>query len=141
VIQIDERARRRPGWTEGLPAELADGQAWTFPRTRLRLRASPAGDGRHGPSIGRTAGGEDLPRMGEWIAAITGAPGTVPADRYWTARFDAAASLLRINYDLADEEIGALLVWDEDDPASVARWDAIDAAILGVGGPKPTPAT
>ncbi len=138
---IDERSRRRPGFSEGVPAELADGQSWTFPRTRLRLTPVRGDDGRYGPAIARTVAGESIPRMAEWIAAITAPPGGIRGDTYWGARLDAAASLLLLNYELADYELAPLLVWDEDDPASVARWDGIDAAILGIGGPKPMPAT
>ena len=42
--------------------------------------------------------------------------------------------------ELNDEELGALLIWEADDPASEERWSRIDAAILGIV-PKPAPAT
>jgi hypothetical protein len=64
----------------------------------------------------------------------------VPAEEYWTVRMTAAATLLLANYELTDEELGSLLVWETDDRAADERWDRIDEAILGVV-PKPAPAT
>jgi hypothetical protein len=131
--------RRKPGFVDGPAVGLGDGGEWTFPRLELTLRHRV----RYAPEA---AGGlvacrsavptAELPRLGEWVAAITSPPGSIAGDRYWAARMDAAATLLRLNYDLADDELGALLVWESDDPASHSRWDAIDAAVLGTGGPK-----
>jgi hypothetical protein len=138
---FDEQYCRRAGWTEGGSAELADGRRWTFPRIRLRLTPRPADGGGHTVAVSRTAGGHALPRLDEWVAAITSPPGAIPGDVYWGARMDAAATLLGLNYELSDDDLAALLVFDPDDERSKSRWDEIDAAILGSGAPKPTPAT
>jgi hypothetical protein len=131
---IDEKARRTPRFTEGPQVVLGDGQMWRFPALRLRLSPARAEGDRFRVSANRTG----LPRYEEWVAAITSQ--TVPARDYWDARMDAAASLLRLNYELTDEELAELLVWEPDDPAADERWDQIDAAILGTP-PKACSAT
>lgn len=135
-MPIDESTRRTPGFTEGASAELADGRKWTFPRLALtlrhRVRYAPAG-----LAVCRSAvPSDELPRLGDWIAAITSPAGSIDGHSYWSARMEAAAALLRLNYELSDDELAGLLVWDSDDADSARRWDEIDAAILGTGGPK-----
>jgi hypothetical protein len=52
----------------------------------------------------------------------------------------AAATLLLANYDLTDDELESLLVWEDGDPVSDGRWGQIDDAVLGIV-PKAEPAT
>ncbi len=139
-MQIDERSRRKPGWTDGGAAELADGRPWHFPRTRLRLAPRRSGEGVDRHTVASTRDHPDAPRLAEWIATITAPPGAVDGYRYWDARMDAAATLLRINYELSDDELAALLAWVDGDEASAARWAGIDACILGHSTPKASPA-
>ena len=137
---INEQSRRRPGFTDGGAVVLADGQSWHFPAIRLRLRAATAADGSIAPGVSYTAAGVPLPDYERWRRAITSPPGAIPGDVYWTARLTAAAAMLRANYLVADVELGELLVWDQDDAASLERWDAVNAAVLGLSAPKPAPA-
>lgn len=138
---IDQSARVRAGYSEGPSVVLADGQTWTFPALAVRIGVEPrrTPDGRFAAGVVHTVDGRDLPRYAEWHRAIS-LPG-VPAEEFWGARMEAAATLLLINYELADAELAALLRWTADDAASDDRWRAIDAAIRGDGGPKAIPAT
>jgi hypothetical protein len=72
-----------------------------------------------------------LPDYARWEAGLC-SEAPVPPEEYWSVRMTAAATLLLAHYDLTDEELGALLVWEAGDPASDERWDQIDEAILGV---------
>jgi hypothetical protein len=133
---IDEKARRKPGFTPGVGVVLADGQEWTFALPRLRVTPGRRvdGSGFHA-ELGRV-GLADYPR---WAAIIAG-DDPVPNREYWDIRVAAGATLLLANYDLSDDELASLLVWVSADPASEERWDRIDDAILGVV-PKAEPAT
>ena len=134
MSRIDEKSRRKPGFTPGVAVVLADGQEWKFPPPRLRLSPVRAGDG-FAVAVNR-AGLPDYPR---WEAVLY-SEAQVPAEEYWTVRMTAAATLLLANYELTDQELDSLLVWETGDPAADERWDRIDEAILGVV-PKPAPAT
>lgn len=139
---IDEKSRRRPGWTDGYPCTLADGQAWTFPRIWLRLTPARDESGRRIAAPAHHANGTDLPDYARW-AAIVGGIDPVRGLDYLEPRLVAAAELLALNYDLSDDEIAGLLRWDEQlhaaDAPEFDRWAEIDQAILG-RLPKPTPA-
>jgi hypothetical protein len=125
----DESSRRKPGFIAGCPVTLADGQEWTFPLPKLRLSPRRAED-RYVITAGRVG----FPRYREWVEAITAAPGQIGGIAYWNARMDAAATLLRANYDLSDDEVDELLAWEDDGPdgLSTQRWSTIDRAILGL---------
>jgi hypothetical protein len=43
--RIDEKSRRKPGFTAGVGVVLADDQEWTFSPPRLRLSPVRSGDG------------------------------------------------------------------------------------------------
>jgi hypothetical protein len=128
--RIDEQSRRKPGFTDGRPAELADGQEWTFALPRLRLSPAREGDtDRYRVRLGRAG----VPRYQKWHEVITGAVLT-PVEEYWDTRMDAAACLLRANYELSDDELDELLAYEDDGPQGpyTTRWREIDQAILGI---------
>jgi hypothetical protein len=132
--RIDEQSRRKPGFSPGVAVVMADGQEWTFPPPRLRLSPVRSGDG-FAVAVNRVG----LPDYARWEAVLC-SEAQVPPEEYWSVRMTAPATLLLANYELIDEELGSLLVWEAGDPASEERWDRIDEAILGVV-PKPAPAT
>jgi hypothetical protein len=134
MSRIDEKSRRKPGFTAGVAVVLADGQEWSFPPPRLRLRPVRSGDG-----FAVTVNRVGLPDYPRWEAVLC-SEAPVPPEEYWSVRMTAAVALLLANYELTDQELGSLLVWETGDPAADERWDRIDEAILGAV-PKPGPAT
>ena len=134
--KLNEPSRRRSDcWRDGAKIVLADGQEWTIPKPRLRLRPRF--------ESGKVVGVRDLPSYApeddELVEALFGV-GDVEADVWLTARFELLARLLRANYDLTDLELAELLAIDGDDPASGERWTEITRVLRGLG-PKPLPAT
>jgi hypothetical protein len=131
---LDERSRRKPGFTPGVAVVLADGQEWTFPLPRLRVTPRRDGD-RYAARVGRVG----LPDYEHWAEVLTGSV-MLPPEEEWAVRMGAAATMLEQNYELSEAELEELLVWEADDPESDARWDAIERAILGIR-PKASSAT
>ena len=44
----------------------------------------------------------------------------------------AAAKILLVNYALSGEQLVELLYWERDEEESEERWNAIDAALMGI---------
>jgi hypothetical protein len=126
LAMLDERALRRPSFTDGQEVVLGDGQSWTFPRPWLSLYPV------RGPDGGLTLGGglsfgtpyEDLiDRLVECDPGDT-------AGRL-ALQFQMAAYLLDRNYELADRDLRRLLAIDLADPACEARWAQINQILVG----------
>ena len=135
VPMIDEAALRRPTFRDGHKITLANGQEWTIPKPRLRLR--PRFEG------GKAKGFNDLPSWGgeddELVDTLFGV-GEVDGAAWVEARFELLARLLLANYDLADDQLADLLTIDRDDPATEERWAEITRVLRGLT-PKLSPAT
>lgn len=132
---LDEKALRKPGFSEGYQVTLADGQAWTMPKPRFRFRASVGPEGRTEVGGRPTFG----PEYEQSIEALYGIGDVEPIESI-RVRMDMAARLLRSNYDLTDDDLGDLIVLDTSDPASEERWEELSRAVMG-RVPKPSPAT
>jgi len=133
-MALDERALRKPGFTEGYAVALADGQEWSFPRARIRFKPVVT-DGRvevgGGPSFG--------PEYDRQLDVLFGVADVEPIERL-RVQFEMAVRLLRVNYALADDDLAELLALEVEDEASEARWEQITEALMGIA-PKPSPAT
>ncbi len=131
---LDEKALRKPGFTEGHKIALADGQEWTFPRPRIRLKPKIV-DGRvevgGGPSFG--------PEYDDQLDAHFGAVEGDPVERV-RVKFEMAVRLLSANYELEPENFAELIVLEPGEPASDERWEQLSNVLLGIA-PKPSPAT
>ncbi|MGO9463083.1 MAG: hypothetical protein ACLQIB_04390 [Isosphaeraceae bacterium] len=131
---LDEKALRKPGFTEGHKIALADGQEWTFPRPRIRLKPKIV-DGRvevgGGPSFG--------PEYDDQLDALFGAVEGDPVERV-RVKFEMAVRLLSANYELEPENFAELIVLEPGEPASDERWEQLSNVLLGIA-PKPLPAT
>lgn len=132
-MTLDETAHRRDGFTRGVAIELADGQAWHFPRPLLGLLPEEADDG----SV----------RFGERARCVFGAAYDALVDAFLEAddgraEVDAllalAVDLLRRNYDLPAGALRALLPRVPDLDSNTRMWRAIADLALG-RAPKPTP--
>jgi hypothetical protein len=128
----DEPTLRRPGFTEGPRIVLGDGQAWAFPRPRLRLYPVRAADGRLtvGGGMGYNSDYADLVDQ-----LVDCDPGDTTARL--ALQFQMAASLLELNYTLGDRDLRRLLAVDLADPACESRWTQINQVLLG-RSPKPS---
>jgi hypothetical protein len=129
---LDERALRRPGFSEGPRIVLGDGQGWTLPRPWLRLYPVRASDG--GFTLGGGLGyGADFDDLVDRLVDCE--PDDIPARL--ALQFQMAACLLCRNYDLADRDLRRLLAIDLADPACEDRWARINQVLLG-RPPKPS---
>ena len=129
---LDERALRRPEFTEGTKIVLGDGQAWTFPHPWLRLYPVRGRDGQLtvGGGMGFGADHDDL------IDRLVDCDPGDTAGRL-ALQFQMAAGLLRRNYELSDRGLRELLVIDLADPDCERRWQQINQVLLG-SPPKPS---
>jgi hypothetical protein len=130
----DERALRRPTFSEGYKVTLADGQEWTLPKPKMRFKPQIV-DGKvevaGGPSFG--------PEFDEQLDVLFGVVDVEPIERL-RVKFEVAVRLLSANYDLKPEDFGELIVLEPDDETSDQRWEQLTRAIMGIA-PKPSPAT
>jgi len=130
---LDEKALRKPAFSEGHKVTLADGQEWTFPKPRVRLKPKIV-DGKvevgGGPSFGR--------EYDDSLDVLFGAVDAEPVERL-RIKFEMAVRLLRANYELADADLGELIVLEPGDPASDERWEQLSNVLLG-NAPKRMPA-
>ena len=129
---LDERALRRPEFTEGTRIVLGDGQAWTFPPSWLRLYPGRGQDGEFtvGGGMGFGSAYDDL------IDRLIDCDPGDTAGRL-ALQFQMAAALLNRNYELSDRDLRELLVIDLADPACEPRWRQINQVLLG-SPPKPS---
>jgi hypothetical protein len=129
---LDERALRRPGFTEGPRLVLGDAQEWTLPRPWLRFFPVRSGDGRitvgGGPGYG--ADYDDL------VDQLVECDPNDAAGRL-ALQFQMAAHLLLRNYSLGDRDLRRLLVVDLADPVCEERWARLNQVLLGQP-PKPS---
>lgn len=126
-----ERSRRRDDFDErySSPVVLSDGQAWFLPKPWVAIHPVFA-DGRPVDSWKCFTYGPDLDAL---IEAIRDAEGTVDSVMAGVA---LAAFLLRRNYDLSDEDLAAILVYQVGDDASRAWLSAVFDVATGYSGPK-----
>jgi hypothetical protein len=134
-MPLDEKALRKPTFSEGYKVTLADGQEWTFPKPRIRFRPRIGPDGRvevgGGPSFG--------PEYDQQMDVLFGVVEAEPIERL-RVKFEIAVRLLRANYELSDLDLGELLELEPGDAANDERWEQITRVVMAIS-PKPLPAT
>jgi hypothetical protein len=130
---LDERALRKPEFSEGHRVVLADGQEWTLPKPRIRFKPRIC-DGKveigGGPSFG--------PEFDDQLDILFGIVEADPAERL-RVKFEVAVRLLAANYHLGPRQFAELIVLEPGEPASDERWEQLSNAIMGIA-PKPSPA-
>lgn len=125
--RLDEKALRRPGFCEGSPIVLADGQEWIFPRPWMRLRP------RRDKETGRIQAGGGM-SFGEAFEDVMDALAETDEEDISTRigyQFEMAVMLLCQNYELSDRDVSRLLVLDLEDDASRKTWADVCAVIMG----------
>jgi hypothetical protein len=125
-MPMDETALRKPGFRDGPKVKLADDQEWTFPRPSFRVFPADGPDGQIVTGWRPTYGSAYDRLLEVFLGAAR-----VTTDELFDMRFKAACDLLRRNYDLTTDQLAELLVYEEDDPASEARWGDIDGILVG----------
>lgn len=133
-MNLDEKALRRPDFSQGHEVELWDGQMWTLPRPRLVFR--PILNDNKTVETGCFPGFG--PEYDDKLDILNGVV-EVNALDYVSVMFEVLVRLLLANYDLKAEDIQALVVLDMEDEANGERWTPIKRAIRGFV-PKPLPA-
>jgi hypothetical protein len=132
---LDERALRKSTFSEGHKVVLADGQEWVFPKPRVRFKPRIAADGRvevaGGPSFG--------PEYDQQLDVLFGVADVEPVEQL-RVKFEVAVRLLRSNYELSDQQIADLVVFEPGDEAAEERWDQLSRVLMGIA-PKASPAT
>lgn len=122
----DERALRRPEFSQGPEVTLGDGGRWHFPVPTLRLYPVRGVDGRIAVGGGDSFGAEYEAMMDE-LAECDPEDATARL----TIQFRMAALLLNRNYDLSDGDLRELLVIDVEDEGCRDRWGEINRAMTG----------
>ena len=131
--KLDEAALRRPDFRGGEPIEL-DGQAWIFPKPCVIYRPKFGA-----PRIGSRPTTDLGPEFDEAIAELDDLgrerrqddPGS--GRTFIDALMNIGAVMLRINYDLTDDQLGDLLAYRPDDESSQDTWLAITDVARGNG--------
>jgi len=134
-LSLDERALRKPSFSDGHPVRLADGQDWVFPKPRIRFRPKIGPDGRvevgGGPSFG--------PEHDAKLDVLYGVTEAEPVEQL-RIKFEMAVKLLSANYELTAGQLADLIVLEPGDEASDERWEQLSRVLMGIA-PKPSPAT
>lgn len=132
-MPLDEKALRKPGFSDGTRVTLADGQEWVFPKPKIRFKPKIV-DGKveigGGPSFG--------PEFDDKLDVLFGVAQAEPAERL-RVKFEVAVRLLEANYNLQPEHFAELIVLEPGDAVSDRRWEQLCNAIMGIA-PKPSPA-
>jgi hypothetical protein len=115
---LNEAEYRRPDFKGDVEVTLANGSWWIRkPSVKLRRQAQPDGS-RNVVTLVSISPTFDAALVAYGIAKETG-EGLV------SAMFGLVVALLRENYDLTDEALDELLVFDGSDPESVETWSVM----------------
>jgi hypothetical protein len=132
---LDEKALRKPDFSEGPKVALGDGQEWTFPRPWLRFYPVRDGDGAIGLGGGWSYGADYEDKLDDLVDL-----GDDPDKEYerMSIMVGLAASLLLRNYALTDRELRRLLPLDMSAEANAEMWSETGKVLGGSSAPKPT---
>ncbi len=133
-MALDEKALRKPSFSEGYKVTLADGQEWTLPKPRIRFKPSIV-DGK----VEVTGAPTFAPEFDEALDVLYGVKVVEPIE-HLRVKFEMAVRLLSANYDLQSEDLVNLIVLEPGNESSDERWEQLSRVIMGIA-PKPLPAT
>lgn len=124
-MPLNEYEKRRPDFQEGVWVTLADGQDWMFRTPTVQLKPKALEDGSYGFTRAISLG----PSFRELLDKVMEADPDegIPM----SACLNLAIPALRLNYDLTDDELADLLIWEPDSPASEEMWGKIIGASTG----------
>ncbi len=124
---LDEKALRKPGFTEGTRVTLADGQEWSIPEYVYEFFPDYDESGRIVASGRASFGAETDADLDVWL----GSAEVEPIDRIG-AMMRVASNLLLKNYDLDMPALRSLLRKNSADEKSREVWDGLTRAVLGL---------
>ena len=133
-MALNEKALRKPSFSDGYKVTLADGQEWTLPKPRIRLKPRIV-EGKVEVTGSPTFG----PEFDEALDVLYGVKVVEPIE-HLRVKFEMAVQLLSANYNLANEDLFDLIVFEPGNETSDKRWEQLSRAIMGIV-PKPLPAT
>lgn len=130
---LDQKALRRDTFSEGYEVELWDKQMWTLPKPRLKFRPILGDDGSVSPGC-KSGFGPEYDEKLDILNCV------VEANNwdYLTVAFEVLVRLLLANYDLTQQDVSDLIMFDPEDEDNQEQWKPIIRAIRGLV-PKPTP--
>lgn len=136
--KLDEKALRRPEFTEGWDIYLGDGQKWTFPFPDRTYYPEIAPDGGFRVTRAAPYGDEFQAKLARMVGSEDETP-EANAERF-DLQLTLAAELLSRNYALDSPSLARLLPFRLDLEGSLANkgmWDEV-AFVLGGNRPKPS---
>ncbi len=131
-----EQECRKADFEEGTPVLLADGQEWQLPRPRVRFAPSNDDSGFKVVSS-RPDGGVFAGLLAKYNAVRDSDDSTV--GDYARCELALGSNLLRVNYDVTEDEVAELLQFSYDKAEDPQGWDVregVVGVVLGYGGPK-----
>jgi hypothetical protein len=139
MTPLDEQALRRPGFQEGVPIQLEDGQLWTFPRP-VMVGASRFVNVRPDGSVAVVGIPEFEPgQFGpDYLAKVEALFSASYQDEEQPAMAALAVDLLLRNYDLKGKDFRQLLRFHEGVELYGPYWQPIIDVAVG-NAPKPSP--
>jgi hypothetical protein len=123
---MDEKALRRPEFSEGPRVVLGDGQAWRFPKPRIRIVATADESGVM-RGVPRLSHGLDHDRT---VAKLFEQGDDSEVFAKVAEQVRLAAVLLRRNYDLTADQLDELIGIEFGDAAGAERWARINVVLL-----------
>ncbi len=130
---LSEQELRRPEFSEGHKAALADGQEWTFPRPVLRFRPARGQDGKLG--MGGDWGHDlEYRRLRDALVDVD----QENTFEMMSLQIQIAANLILRNYALSDDDLGSLIYFDFADPCNAEMWEGLTDVIFA-SPPKRSP--
>lgn len=129
---LDEKALRKPGFSEGYAVTLADGQAWTFPKRSYSFYPEISEDGT--VTLGRESNfGGNYDRQLDILFRDEDADDS----DLMLLQFRLSVDLLKRNYDLTGDDFRQILRLDSSAPESQEMWNSIAMVLMGIV-PKPS---
>jgi hypothetical protein len=116
---------RKSDWKPGVPVILADGGVWHFSRPRITQRVFVDADTRKASIVT-----EVLDRSATYGAALDTLDRCSDAD-YMLTLTALSLELLAENYDIPNEAVPELFVYEVGSDASRSIWDRIRLAVAG----------
>jgi hypothetical protein len=131
-LPLEEKARRKPEWRDGILIPLGNGESWVFPRPLLRFEPEDGEDGRLRFGDFRTTSDEAYDSEIETFLT------TEDATEQAVSLLNLAAALLRQNYSLTTSDLRRLLPRVNGSETNAQMWNWLAEIALGRSGPKVT---
>lgn len=128
---LDEKALRRPGFTEGSAVKLGDGQEWTFPKPYLSMYTQIGEGGKLEAGHVFTFGADYADRLDQYIECED-------SIEKMFIQLELAGGLLLRNYALDNPALRRILAINMDGQSDPEMWPAIQAVLFGRDVPKPS---